>query len=101
MTAWHDKFETSVRLVERQLAALKLGTTLNNGTLQMNDEEIARALSTSQPSELFIKGVIASEVREMENAIEDKVEARVRSAMRSEVQDSQKIIRVELRGKLI
>lgn len=40
---------------------------------------------------------MASEVRELESSVEEKVEARVKAAMRSEVQDAQKLVRIEMR----
>ena len=55
MTAWHDKIESSIRMVERQVAALRLGGTVS-GAANMSDEDIHRALNTQQPSELLIKG---------------------------------------------
>jgi hypothetical protein len=40
---------------------------------------------------------VASEVRELESSVEEKVEARVKAAMRSEVQVAQKLVRIEMR----
>lgn len=76
MSSWHEKVESSVRLVERQVAALRLGGSVSGlpSTDNMSDEEITRALNSQQPSELLIKGVISSEVREMEANIEEKVQ---------------------------
>lgn len=40
-----------------QVAALRMGISGSvNSTVNMSDEEIARALATSQPSDLLIKG---------------------------------------------
>ena len=75
MSAWHEKVESSVRMVERQVAALRLSGSVSGlpSTENMSDEEITRALNSQQPSELLIKGVISSEVRELEANIEEKV----------------------------
>lgn len=56
MSSWHEKVESSVRLVERQVAALRLGGSVSGlpSTDNMSDEEITRALNSQQPSELLI-----------------------------------------------
>ena len=37
--AWHDKIDQSVRQVERQIAALRLGITLKTGA-ELTEEEV-------------------------------------------------------------
>ena len=59
--------------------------------------QVKAALSTSFPSELLLKGMVNAEVRELEASVEEKVDSRVRSSMRVEVNDSCKAIKSELR----
>jgi hypothetical protein len=119
MSVWHDKIESQLRLVERQLAAVRMGSSLpsgftlanqsnvnelfkdrSNATLDMTNDEISQALSSPFPSELFVKSLIAAEVRELENSIEQKVIMHADSSIRGEVAESSKSVKAELRDYL-
>ena len=109
MSVWHEKVEAQMRVVERQMAAIRMGSGVpvgtnlasvsagGSGVIDMSPEEISNALSTPYPSELLLKSLISSEVREVEVAIERKVEAHVKATMRGEVAEAQKTVRTELR----
>jgi len=95
MAAWHDRMESSVQNVERQVAALWVANDAvrNSGTNLSSDEN---ANSILMPSELLVKGAVASAVRELENNLEDKIESRITASMRNEVSDSQKLLKGEI-----
>ena len=73
LSVWHDKVESSVRQVERQVAALRIGRTIGSGSTgegdggaSMSNAEVQEALSTQQPSELLVKSMVDSAVRATE-----------------------------------
>jgi len=102
LAAWHDKIEGSVRSVERQVAALRLGTTVKGGAggvagVELSDEQVAAALVTPMPSELMVKAMVDSAVKSLESSIENTVETRVGQALRATQADSNKELRQEVR----
>ena len=115
LAAWHDKVELSVRQLERQVAALRLGGTLNVtstgndnnddgcGTnvkslgLNLSDEEVKKALLTQQPSEMLLKGVVSSEMRHMENDLEQKLQLHMVATVRSNLIDATKELKTDMR----
>ena len=100
MAAWHDRMESSVQNVERQVAALWVANDAvrNSGANIISSDENAnnKANSILMPSELLVKGAVASAVRELENDLEDKIESRITASMRNEVSDSQKLLKGEI-----
>lgn len=75
VAAWHDKIEAHVRIVERQIAALRLGSsylaaksagaagadassTTATATMggPLSDDDLTRILSSQPPSEIMLKG---------------------------------------------
>jgi hypothetical protein len=60
MAAWNDNVQESIRMLERQVAAVRIG---KGDSSEMSEDDIRRALTASQPSELLLKGVVSSEVR--------------------------------------
>ena len=58
---WHDKIESSVKSVERQVAALRIGATVGgDGGTELSESQIKEALTTQQPSELLVKAMVDS-----------------------------------------
>jgi hypothetical protein len=66
VAAWHDKIEAHVRAVERQIAALRLGSSYlaakasgegQDATAKpLSDEDLTRILSSQPPSDIMLKG---------------------------------------------
>ena len=89
---WHDKIEASVKAVERQVAAVRIGATAS-GSVEMNDAQVQEALSTQQPSEMLVKAMVDSSLREVEREIETSVTGRVRAELKSEQVDNLKAMK--------
>jgi len=102
LSVWHDKIEGSLRQVERQVAAVRLGRTVGAGADAggMSDREVQEALVTPQPSELLVKSMIDSAMMETERRMEASIEARVRQDIKGEQYDSMKAIREEIKGSI-
>ena len=108
LSVWHDKIEASVRQVERQVAAVRIGRTVGAGGKDgavgsdmgagMSDREVQEALSTKQPSELLLKSMIDSAMLDAERKMESTIEARIRSEMKGEHFDSMKALRDEMKN---
>ena len=102
MAAWHDRMESSVQNVEKQVAALWVvnDAVRNSSTNLVSSDEsgISKANNILMPSELLVKGAVASAIRQLENDLEEKIESRVVSTMKNELSDSQKVIKGELTG---
>lgn len=100
MAAWHDRMELSVQNVEKQIAALWVtnDAVRNSGTnLASSDESgTSKANNILMPSELLVKGAVASAIRQLENDLEEKIESRVVSTMKNQLSDSQKVIKGEM-----
>jgi len=97
LSVWHDKIDSSVRQVERQVAALRIGRTLGSSSsnatgkgtdtdtgANMSDYEVQEALKTEQPSELLVKGMIDTALRSMEKDLENTINGHVNIQMRNE-----------------
>ena len=69
MAPMQAHFERELAVVRRHVAALRAGATLNN----LKEEDVPEALETMRPSELALKGIVASEVADCEQRLEDKV----------------------------
>ena len=55
---WHEKVESQLRTVERQMASLRSGGAVPvEGTIS-SEPEIKEALTSQQPSELMIHSVV-------------------------------------------
>ena len=55
---WHEKVESQLRTVERQMASLRSGGAIPvEGTIS-SDPEIKQALTSQQPSELMIHSIV-------------------------------------------
>eukprot|EP00602_Paraphysomonas_sp_CaronLab_P003058 CAMPEP_0185033688 /NCGR_PEP_ID=MMETSP1103-20130426/22885_1 /TAXON_ID=36769 /ORGANISM="Paraphysomonas bandaiensis, Strain Caron Lab Isolate" /LENGTH=1465 /DNA_ID=CAMNT_0027570057 /DNA_START=361 /DNA_END=4758 /DNA_ORIENTATION=+ len=102
LAAWHDKVELSVRQLERQVAAIRLGTTISDSATggSLTDEEVKKALMTQQPSEILLKGVVSSEVRSMETDLENKIQLHMMANLRSHVYEANKEAKDDLKQYL-
>ncbi len=94
---WHDKIESSVKSVERQVAALRIGATIGSeGSTELSEAQIKEALTTQQPSELLVKAMVDSAVRDVERDLEASVTGRVRADLRSEQVDNLSVVKKEM-----
>jgi hypothetical protein len=96
---WHDKMESSVRAVERQVAALRIGATVSgSGSVELSEGQVREAMSTQQPSELLVKAMVDSALRDVEKELESSVTGRVRADLKSEQVDNLRNIKTDLQG---
>ena len=94
---WHDKIESSVKSVERQVAALRIGATVGgDGGTELSESQIKEALTTQQPSELLVKAMVDSALRDVEKDLEASVTGRVRADLRSEQVDNLSVVKKEM-----
>jgi hypothetical protein len=90
LSAWNDSNEGKIKELERQIAIIKLAQTkavqnemseITNRSVSttaasaegMDPDLVAKVLGTPIPSEMVIKGAVASEVRSLESNLESKV----------------------------
>lgn len=105
LSSWHDKFEMSIRNVERQVALVRVGMTDKNdggassGLLQ-SPEEIAAALQTTLPSEMLLKNTVSSEVLKLESGVESRLEGRINAYVQQELNVMRTNMQRELRDKI-
>lgn len=79
LSVWHDRIEDNLKTVERQLQEVQLGRQLNNDS-NMNDiagnNDINgknTKITSILPSELLLKGLVNTAVRQVESDLEEKV----------------------------
>ena len=92
-TAHSEKMEQALKVLERQMAAVRAGRTVGNGgkepnAADMTEAEVADAFAAPQPSELMVRSMVQAEVRELEGEVEGKIEAHVVGQMRAAVAES-------------
>lgn len=100
LAAWHDKIEGSLRNVERQVAAVRLGVTTSSGRgdgVELTDSQVQAALSTSMPTELMVQALVESAIRNLENSLEATLETRMGQAIKAGQADTAAQLRVEVR----
>jgi hypothetical protein len=84
ISAWSDKTEGSIREIERQVALVRIGGT-DNSERPLSPEDVQTALQTTLPSEMLLKGAVASEVLLLESKVSDKIESKLLSLFQNEV----------------
>ena len=89
VAAHSEKIEDSMKVLERQVAAVRAGRSVGTepNAADMSPDEIADAFSAPQPSELMVRSMVGAEMRELESEVEEKLLSRVVAAMRGEVAD--------------
>ena len=118
MSAWYDNIEGKVRDVQRQVAAVRIGRTIdskessgkdNNGKktvkddtggFDLTDKEIQEALITPQPSELLVKTMVQNCISTMEKDVQLSIESRIRADLKSEHLDTTKSLKIDIQNTL-
>jgi hypothetical protein len=79
LSVWHDRIEDNLKTVERQLQEVQLGRQLNNDG-NINDEAGNKdtngnttKVTSILPSELLLKGLVNTAIRQVESDLEEKV----------------------------
>ncbi len=97
LSVWHDKIESSVKSVERQVAALRIGATIGgDGHTELSEMQIKEAMTTQQPSELLVKAMVDSALRDVEKDLEAGVTGRVRADLKSEQVDNLSLVKKDM-----
>ena len=97
LSVWHDKIESSVKSVERQVAALRIGATIGGeGNTELSEMQIKEAMTTQQPSELLVKAMVDSALRDVEKDLEASVTGRVRADLKNEQVDNLSVVKKDM-----
>ncbi len=92
VAAWHDRIEENIRSMERQISVLK-GENVDQTTKK--DSKGAKS-ADGTPSELVIKSLITSEIKVLEERIEETINTRVNHTLKSEVSSFEKSLRNDM-----
>ena len=92
VAAWHDRIEENIRAMERQISVLK-GENVDHTTKK--DSKGPKS-PDGTPSELVIKSLITSEIKVLEERIEETINTRVNHTLKSEVSSFEKSLRTDM-----
>ncbi len=85
---WHEKVESQLRTVERQMASLRSGGAISVDSTLSTEPEIREALTSQQPSELMINSLISKQLNDLQKNVEDSITSHVIASMKAQLHDA-------------
>ncbi|GMH81120.1 hypothetical protein TL16_g08831 [Triparma laevis f. inornata] len=91
--------ERELEAVRRHVAALRIGRAQQD-IAGMEPEEVEKALTAEQPSELLVKSVVSSAMSGVEEKLEDKIKAHLMNSIKVEANASQQVLSKLIPGEV-